>query len=592
MQYFNTVLEKEYAPRFHLLFFLILLLFFLSGCVKNKDQNREKIHPQDTLAIRQGQEIFDKYCVSCHNFKKNGIGPNLNGVTAETSNEWLSSFIVNAPQMIDEGDARAVKLYEQYNQYMPAFPMLEKDEIRSLLAYIHSQQDTTATKEKKKMTGALKDPIPEKILSSNLTLILEEILTVPPSTDAPPLARINKLAAIESKGGNRLFVHDLRGKLYEIIGNEVHTYMNLPTEKQQFIDYPGLGTGFGSFAFHPDFKNNGFFYTTHTEPTGTAQADFPIPDSIPVALQWVLTEWKAYDGQARDFKGTHRELLRADMFSGIHGFQDIQFNPLAMKGDTDYGMLYLGVGEGGANLSGYPSWCHDKGKIWGTILRLDPLGKSSKNGKYGIPEDNLWAGGSDLDVLGEIWAYGFRNPHRFSWDLSGTKKMFITDIGEKGIEEVNLGIPGADYGWPFREGTFVLDMQADGAVYSLPPDDPGTYTYPVLQFDHDEGNAISGGYVYAGDSIPLLLDKYLFGDIVSGRLFYAENQEIKRGQQTEIYEIGFQINGKDTNLQTITKNKRVDLRFGMDGKKEIYILSKSNGAIYKIKGCKRKNTAF
>lgn len=337
------------------LLLFISFLLILTGCVKNKDRKQEDSYSQNDRPIRHGQELFNQHCASCHNFQNDGIGPNLSGVIAEKDTKWLRSFIANAPQMIKNGDARAVELYEQYNkQYMPAFPMLEKGDIASLLAYIETQQHTNLEKEKKERTGTLEDPIPERISSSDLNLVVKRILTIPPSTEAPPLARINKLAAIESKGEDRLFVHDLRGKLHEIKDNEANIYLDLPKNKQNFIDYPGLGSGFGSFAFHPDFKNNGLFYTTHTEPKGTASADFPIPDSIPVGLQWVLLEWKADDGQAREFKGSHRELLRADMHSGIHGFQDLKFNPIAEEGDADYGLLYLDIGDGGATLGGYP----------------------------------------------------------------------------------------------------------------------------------------------------------------------------------------------------------------------------------------------
>src|SRR5690606_18403702 len=262
------------------------------------------------------------------------------------------------------------------------------------------------------------------------------------------------------------------------------------------------------------------------------------------------------------------------------------FNPLARPGDADYGLLYLGTGDGGAGFSQYSFLCHDKSRIWGTVIRIDPTGNNSKNGKYGIPADNPFV--DDPDALGEIWAYGFRNPHRISWDLTGSEKMFISNIGQHGIETVNLGKAGADYGWPIREGTFVIDGEIqEQVVFPIPPDDPYKYTYPVAQYDHDEGNAISGGFVYAGTEVPSLRGKYIFGDIVQGRVFDVEVSEMQQGKQAPIYELNVAVQGEKADLRTLTGNNRVDLRFGLDGKGELYIFTKADGALWKVTGCEK-----
>lgn len=559
-----------------------LLLLSLLGCVQNKAEE-EDAYLSDEQSILNGQELFNQYCAACHNFESTEIGPNLSGVTAEAHKQWLASFIKNAPQVIESGDKRAVQLYEEFHQYMPAFTMLGEPDIEVLLAYIHTHQKKTDEKAQE-VAGGLENPVPAKIPSSNLSLVLEKVLTLPVSAEEPPSARINKLLAIEGKQGERLFIHDLRGKLYEIKDHTPQVYLDMPAELPNFIDNPGLGTGLGSFDFHPDYKNNGLLYTTHTEPKNTAPADFAIADTIQVVLQWVLMEWKTTNPQAEKFTGTHRELLRADMYSGVHGFQELTFNPLAVPEESDYGLLYLGIGDGGASLGGYQFLCGDKGKIWGTVLRIDPAGNSSRNGNYGIPADNPFV--DEPDALGEIWVYGFRNPHRISWDLTGSKKMFITEIGQGNIEEVNLGKAGANYGWPRREGTFMINMEANTeAAFPLPPDDPDRYTYPVVQYDHDEGNAISGGFVYAGTEVPALRGKYIFGDIVQGRLFYAENKEMHQGEQAQIYELSVQMNGEKTDIRALAGKNRVDLRFGLDGKGELYIFTKADGVLWKVIGC-------
>ena len=170
---------------------------------------------------------------------------------------------------------------------------------------------------------------------------------------------------------------------------------------------------------------------------------------------------------ADTFSGTSRELLRVDMVTDSHAVQDITFNPLSKPGDKDYGMLYIGIGDGGSVQVGYPFLLHGKETIWGTILRIDPMGRNSANGQYGIPPDNPFAQNQNTKALGEIYAYGFRNPHRITWIKSG--EMLAFNIGQANIESVNLIIPGQNYGWPIREGNFVFNPYGDlSKVYQLP----------------------------------------------------------------------------------------------------------------------------
>ncbi|MEM9723800.1 MAG: cytochrome C, partial [Bacteroidota bacterium] len=142
--------------------------------------------------------------------------------------------------------------------------------------------------------------------------------------------------------------------------------------------------------------------------------------------------------------------------------------------------------------------------------------------------------------------------------------------------------------WPYREGTFLFDVDANPeVVYPLPEEEvKGTYTYPVVQYDHDEGSAVSGGFVYSGKQIPLLQGKYIFGDISRGMLFYAEVADMVEGQLAPAYRLNVAINGVVSDMETISQHKRVDLRLGIDDEGEIYVMTKGNGGIYKVIDCR------
>ncbi len=545
----------------------------------------------DQPLIAQGEALFQSNCTACHNFKQKGIGPNLAGVTAEWAPDQLAKFIRNAPEVIKSGHARAKRLFEEYNQYMPPFPGLSDAQVQALMAYINSNRGETAAAANTENLGeVLKDPIPTKIPKSGLQLSLEEVTTAPATADKVPLARINKMVVLPGKK-DRQFIEDLRGILYEMQNNQLRVFMDMTKERPKFIPAPGLATGFGSYAFHPEFNQNGLFYTTHTEPPNTAPADFAYPDSIKVTLQWVLTEWKMTDPNAPVFSGTGREMLRVNMVTPTHGVQEITFNPFAKPGSPDYGLLYMGIGDGGSAEQGYYFICNSTAGIYSSVLRLDPKGRNSKNGKYGIPVSNPFAQDNDPASLGEVFARGFRNPNRITWTADG--KMLISDIGLANAEELNIGQAGADYGWPAREGTFLINYRGKmDRVYPLPADDAKfKYTYPVAQFDHDEGNAFSAGFVYTGTNIPLLKDKYIFGDIVSGRVFFVENSQLKLGQQAPIQELDILFAGKPGTFQEITGSKKTDLRFGVGLNHEFYIYTKADGKIWKVKDCSRQKKA-
>jgi mono/diheme cytochrome c family protein len=558
--------------------FCFLVLFQFMSC-SNKPEDYSSEILTDSVSIANGRTKFIQNCSSCHNFTVDGIGPHLGGLTKDQSPAWIKEFIKDSKAKIDGGDKRAVELFNTFKTAMPPFGFLSEDDLNAIIAFIHTHEAPDSRKSRKD-PNALSDPIPGSIPMTDIVVELSEFTQIPASGESNPRTRITKLTT--QPNTNKLFVVDLRGKLYFLNGNKPEVYMDMTKEKSSFIHTPGLATGFGSYAFHPEFARNGLLYTTHTEPASTAKADFGYADSIKVTLQWVLTEWKTKTPGAKPFVGESREMMRIDMVSQIHGVQEIAFNPLAKPGDADYGLLYMGIGDGGSAENGYPFLCTGNETIWASVIRIDPKGNNSKNGKYGIPESNPFAKSDNDKIVKEIFAYGFRNPHRIIWDRSG--RILIPNIGHHNIESLYLIEAGSNSGWPLREGTFVIDpSQNMWNIYPRPTDDAkNNYNYPIAEYDHDEGNAIAGGFEYDGKLLPELKGKFVFGDIVRGRMFYIDMNDIKPGTQAQIKEWRISFNGEITTLSKLCDSQKVDERFGMDNTGELYLTTKPDGKIYRL----------
>src|SRR5688572_1657194 len=554
------------------------VFFILPGCQSKTSSSTDTITP-DTAAIKKGQTIFSQQCAACHNFSQDGIGPQLGGITSSVSTEWIENFIKDPKEMIESGDERSHQLFEKFKTVMPSFANFCDEELHGIISFLGTKKAVDPRKTKFD-PNALTNPIPEPIAVSDLTIGLELITTIPPSSTEGQRTRICKLDFRPDT--KELFVVDLRGKLYKLEDNKPLLYLDMVKEKPKFIHKPGLATGFGSFAFHPDFQKNGLLYTTHVESPGSGKADFAYNDSIKVTLQWVLSEWKTETPNAFPFSGKSRELFRINMVGSFHGVQEITFNPLAKRGDEDYGLLYIGIGDGSSVEFGYPFLVHSPEKIWGSIIRIDPAGNNSANGQYGIPLSNPLAKSKNPNTVREIYANGFRNPHRLTWTKKG--EMLASNIGHHNIEALYMVLSGHDYGWPIREGTFVMKADENmNNIFALPADDSVYHiTYPVAQYDHDEGNAISGGFEYWGKNLPELKDKCIFGDIVKGRLFYVEMSDLKIGKQATIKEMKVALNGKVTTLVELCGAQKVDMRFGRDHMGELYVLTKPDGKVYKV----------
>jgi hypothetical protein len=440
------------------------------------------------------------------------------------------------------------------------------------------------------------DPIKLRIGQSGIVVTLEDFVTIPASSTVDARAPLNFLTHA-GDGTGRLFTNDTRGKLWCIEpARAVRLFLDLEAVRSgallagpRFTKFERT-MGFRSFAFHPDFSRRGQpgygkLYTVSTETAESAPVDTPLfHGPYPVHHHDVIAEW-AVDptDPSRVDPTTRRELLRIAMWSFNHNTDQLMFNPTARPGNADYGMLYIGTGDGGNKTNDHDPYnqAQDPTSLLGKILRIDPL-EQGGGATYGIPADNPFVG--QPGHREEVWALGLRHPQNLGFDLR-TGMFFISDIGQRQIEEVNLGIKGANYGWPLREGTFVTD-RTHKSLYALPPNDAARgFTYPVAQYDHDmEGVAVVGGFVYRSSLIRRLKGHYIFGDIQNGRIFHFPLSEVQPGSQATVRELTLRHNGVITTLLALSGvNGRVDLRFGQDERGDVFVLTKWDGKIRRLR---------
>jgi glucose/arabinose dehydrogenase len=283
-------------------------------------------------------------------------------------------------------------------------------------------------------------------------------------------------------------------------------------------------------------------------------------------------------------------MLRLEQPFANHNGGMAAFNPLARPGGADFGLLYLGVGDGGSG--GDPlNVAQNLGSAFGKILRLDPLGRNSTNGRYGVPASNPWAGGRRAGALPEIWAYGVRNPQRFAWDpANGT--MYVADIGQGVVEKVSRVTAGANLGWNVWEGSF---RYAGRAGVDTTGARDTSVTYPVVEYTHGDPLfqrqvAVTGINVIRDGTIPVLRNKVVFGDMPSGELLYFDADNLPRGGVDGVHRIRLRAGTGEpgTLLQLIRQRNgqqgkppaaRADLRLGAGADGRTFLLNKADGTI-------------
>jgi glucose/arabinose dehydrogenase len=412
------------------------------------------------------------------------------------------------------------------------------------------------------------NPIPEAIEKGTVKIELETIavgLTSP------------VYLTHDGNDPNKLYVVDQGGQI-RIIKEGILLKTPFLEVSDRLVELGFFGTlnpftdfderGILGLAFHPDFADSfssGYqkLYTYTSEPNDFV-ADFtvPLPGGVSFNHQAVIAEWTVDVGNSNIVDITsRRELMRIDEPQFNHDGGMVAFGP--------DGLLYISLGDGGnfndiGDGHGSTGNGQEPNNILGTILRIDVEGSDSANGEYGIPGDNPFVG--DANVLDEIYAYGFRNPWRFSFD-SNTGDLIVGDVGQGLVEEVDIVVAGGNYGWNLKEGTFRFDPN-DGSVSNDLSGLPLGLIDPVAEYDHDEGSTVIGGFVYHGTEIPELQGKYVFGDFSrgfftpEGRLFYAD---LGTG---EIKELILGLDDRDLGLYVKA--------FGQDADGELYLLAGTN----------------
>ena len=303
--------------------------------------------------------------------------------------------------------------------------------------------------------------------------------------------------------------------------------------------------GFLGLAFHPGFANPAspgfstlYTYSSQLIAAGTSPT-YVAPNNATMGYQNVVSEWRMSTSVPGTVdQNSQRQIISFGKNANNHNGGTVAFGP--------DGYLYLGTGDGGNARDVGASHIEPGGNgqnlstPLGKFLRFDPLNPAlttgspdpvSANGQYRIPTSNPFQAAGQVP---EIYAYGFRNPYRFSFDrLSGD--LIVGDVGQGTVEEIDRVILGGNYGWAVKEGDFLFDRNT-GLVGARSPGlpsgliDPITGTLGTLEYDHGDGISITGGFVYRGSAIPQLYGKYVFGDLalrnapprVDGRLFYAD----------------------------------------------------------------------
>lgn len=353
---------------------------------------------------------------------------------------------------------------------------------------------------------------------------------------------------------DRLFVLSQPGQIYTISASGKEDQKpRLVADLADKIKSPNAGydeCGLLGMAFHPRFKTNGKVYLHYSRPGKAAGRNH---------ISAIVLHQMSADGT---LSATGTDILTVDQPEGNHNGGALEFGP--------DGYLYIGLGDGGGqgDKHGTIGNSQDLGVLLGKVLRIN-IDKKGDGTEYSIPSDNPFV--TDPAARPEIWAYGFRNPWRFSFDKK-TGALFVGDVGQNEFEEVSIVTKGGNYGWRIMEGNHCYNPKADCQTMAtnLQP--------PIDEYPHSTGVSVTGGYVYRGKAIPALTGHYVYGDWI-GKLFdLAPNPDGK----------GWTHSAFSPSAMPQLEELRVNA-FGQDIAGELYLCAQNqtgpqrqSGVIYKL----------
>ena len=365
------------------------------------------------------------------------------------------------------------------------------------------------------LVSVLVNPVPKTLAQDPLTIALDTVIS---GLSNP----VYVTHAGDASG--RLFIVEQAGRiLISQNGNLIGTpFLDIHTSVTS-----GGEMGLLSVAFHPDYKNNRRFFVNYT-------ASRP-------NLKTIIAEYRASASNPNLADTTEKVILEIDQPFENHNGGQLQFGP--------DGYLYIGMGDGGSGGDPLGNG-QNKSSLLGKLLRIDI--DSSSSG-YRVPPDNPFVNVAGAD---EVWAYGLRNPWRFSFDRANGR-LFLADVGQNSFEEVDLVERGGNYGWNIMEGAHCFSPSTGCITTGL--------LLPINEYDHSLGEAVTGGYVYRGRQFPDLSGTYLFADFGSSRIWGLT--ETNRGAwiRSELLRPGFNISS-----------------FGEDEEGEIYVVN-YGGGIHRIR---------
>ncbi len=329
-------------------------------------------------------------------------------------------------------------------------------------------------------------------------------------------------------GSNRLFVLEQSGVIYVFENSRTVTSASVFLDIRDRVNDDGFEEGLLGLAFHPDYENSGYFYLdyTATNPRRTVIARYQVDATDPDKAN----------------KNSELVILEVEQPYSNHNGGQISFGP------DSY--LYIALGDGGSG--GDPQGNGQNRKtLLGSILRIDV--ENTTNGrKYGIPDDNPFVGNTE-GYRDEIYAYGLRNPWRFSFDQENDW-LWAGDVGQNKWEEIDIIESGKNYGWNVMEGKHCYKPSTGCSTTGL--------ELPIWEYGHDTGHSITGGFVYRGSKIPQLIGAYIFGDYEYGQIWALQYDGTSNPVNNLLFETDYEISS-----------------FGIDENNELYICD-YNGRIY------------